>query len=98
MANSSYPPAYEQAIVIIEQIQRIGFPNTKNIAEIENLIAQLQMLSPNFKKATHLASVQQLSAVVKRIRDRLEKEGDIPVKLYTTLNAQLILFKENLIT
>jgi hypothetical protein len=89
--------ASKQAIDIIEKIQKIGFPNTKNISAMEELVKQLQKLMPSFKNPTHQASIKYLSTSIQNIKNKLEKAGVVSVSAYTKLNAQLVVFKENLI-
>ncbi len=92
-----YPLEYQQAIDIIERIQKIGFPNSDDITAIENYVVQLQKLSSKFKDPIHKTSVKRIEKAVQRIKNRLTQENDIPTKMYTTLNLLLVVFKENLI-
>ena len=82
---------------MIERIQKIGFPNSQNIAELEALIQELEKLSSVLKDPTHQISIERIAETSRKIHERLSRENDIPIKMYTTLNAQLIVFKENLI-
>jgi hypothetical protein len=97
MNKPSNSEIYEQAIRIIDRIQLIGLPTTKNISELENLITQLQQLSLNFDRAVHLNSMKLLNEIMERIKKKLEHEKEIPIWMYKMLNIRLIVFKENLI-
>lgn len=88
---------YLQAVDIIDRIEWIGYPNKNNIKELESQVTKLQKLAPNFAEAIHQNSIKRLNSLTQEIKKGLAKGGDIPISLYTKLNAQLVIFKENLL-
>ena len=58
----------------------------------------LQGLAPQLKKTVFLASIKELTTTIQKIKTRLKKEKEIPVRQYAEFNAELIVFKENLIS
>jgi hypothetical protein len=89
---------YKRLIEIIDWLEWMGFPNKKNIETLENLVLMIKDLVPQVNKPVFTASAKELSSTVQKIKTRLKTEGEIPSRLYERLNAELIVFKENLIT
>lgn len=94
-APSTYK--YKRAIEIIDWIQWTGFPNKKNVTTLENLVLLLQGLAPQFKEPVFSNSIKEIVSSMQKIKTRLKKEGEIPVRLYILFNGRLIVFKENLL-
>lgn len=88
--NSSSPK--ERGLQIIEQMERMGFPNAGNIDALKKLVSELATLAPHFKPDDKI-EIDHLDNTVQKIEAKLKKEADIPIKLYATLNRSLIVLK-----
>ncbi len=86
-----------KALKIVEELEKIGFPNRGSIQKMVSLADQLLLLQPDFKPAEQL-SIKQIDQALQKIKSLLKKDEKIPVPFYTALYAQLIIFKENLIS
>lgn len=89
---------YKRLIEIIDWLQWMGFPNKKNIETLENLVLMINDLVPQLNKPVFVSSLKELTSTIQTIKTRLKTEGEIPSRLYERFNAELIVFKENLIT
>lgn len=98
MAKRSASYKFKRAIEIVDWIEWLGYPTKRNIVTLENLVLLLQGLAPLFKRQVFLTSIKELTDAIQKIKATLKKNGEVPVPLYTTFNAKLILFKENLIS
>lgn len=81
-----------RALEILEQIERIGLPNSDNIATLKKLIGDLVALASHFS-SSELIIIKQLDKVIHKIDARLKEDGDIPIKMYTNLSKPLIVLK-----
>ncbi len=97
MNHHPLPQSHKEVITIVEQLQRVGFPNTNNIAEIEKLV---QKLDAHASKLEHLhqISIKQLDALLQKIKTVLKSDPEIPVRMYSSFYAQLVIFDTNLHT
>ncbi len=96
MTKPSPPKVHRQAIDIIERMQKIGFPTTNDIADLEALLQQLKKLSLSFKDAAHRISIKEIAIIIQAIKERLKVDNDIPTEMYVTLNDRLIVLKDDL--
>ena len=92
MANST---PQKEALHIVEKMQKIGYPNPINVPDLTNLAKDLLKLAPNFRPVNQL-TIRQLEKVVHKIEERLDKEGNIPTKMYAQLNRELVMLKTEL--
>lgn len=84
-----------QVIHIIEDMEKMGFPNESTIQALKKLAGDLQKFAPELPHAEQV-SIQQISKAIDKIEQRLAHEGNIPTKMYSSLNSQLIILKTNL--
>lgn len=89
------PSPKEQAFKILEQIQRLGFPNKDNIETLKKLSNDLVTLMPHFNAANQTA-IQQLNEAIDKIEILLKEDHEIPIHMYTAFNKPLIILKTTL--
>jgi hypothetical protein len=97
MASSKGSNPYSlkaQTLEILEEIHKIGFPNTDNIETLKTRIGELVALCHQLKPSDQLV-IKHLVQAVHRIEHRLEEDGDIPVKMYTTFHKHWLLLKSS---
>ena len=87
--------AREQGFAILEQIHSIGLPTKENIEQISALVDQLQIVAPHFHVADQQGCVH-MAEIIARIKDSIEREGEVPVKLFAELNRKYIMLKTGL--
>lgn len=94
---SSLPPLHKQAIAIVEQLQKLGFPNKMSIQNMEALVQKLHDLSPHLEQV-HQLSIKQIDVIIQKIKSVLKNEEEVPVRMYSSLYAQLVILDANLYT
>lgn len=87
--------ARDKGFAILEQIHSIGLPTKENVEQISALVDQLQIVAPHFHVADQQGCVH-MAEIVERVRLCLEKDGEVPVKLFAELNRKYIMLKTGL--
>jgi hypothetical protein len=63
---------------------------------LEALVQELQEISEDFE-VVHQLSVKQISKIIQKMKGHIAKKEEVPVPEYTSLYAQLVMLKTNLI-
>ena len=87
--------ARDKGFAILEEIHSMGLPTKENVEQLSALVDQLQIVAPHF----HVADQQwcvHMAEIVERVRHSLEKDGEVPVKLFAELNRKYIMLKTGL--
>jgi|GEM_PF-6622562 len=87
--------ARDKGFAILEEIHSMGLPTKENVEQLSALVDQLQIVAPHFHVADQQGCVH-MAEIVERVRHSLEKDGEVPVKLFAELNRKYIMLKTGL--